>query len=84
MAGAGLRKLAAVIAAEAGAKVLRLGLCSEGSTPKRRAQAAQYLCSKAENPVCAEKNGRRRTYRNACHATVDLAVVVSRKACPAN
>jgi len=66
-----------------GASVLRLGLCSEPSTPEARAKAAKFLCAQTRNPVCAEKNGKRRTYRNACLATVDLAVVVSRKACPA-
>jgi len=68
-------------AREAGAKKFRLGLCRQASTPARRERAARYLCAKANNPVCAMKNGVRKTYRNACHATVDLAVVVSKGAC---
>jgi len=65
----------------AGAKKYRLGLCRQTSTPRRRERAARYLCAKAYNPVCATKNGARKTYRNACHATVDLAVVVGKGAC---
>lgn len=69
-------------ARRAGAKNLRLGLCRQNTTPARRERAARYLCARTRNPVCATKNGARKTYRNACHATVDLAVVVRQGACP--
>lgn len=65
----------------AGAKILRLGLCRQPSSRQARKKASQALCATARNPVCAAKNGKRRTYRNACHATVDLAVVIRKGRC---
>lgn len=68
-------------ARRAGAKEFRLGLCGRPSTRENRERAARSLCARTENPVCATKHGIRKTYRNACHATVDLAVVLRKGAC---
>jgi hypothetical protein len=76
---------AATIAVTAAAFVLGSAVSSEAKTkkkaePKPKASASCMFSSAA--PVCATRGGQSFTYRNACWAGNDGAVVKSSKACP--
>ena len=76
---------AAAIAVTAAAFVLGSAVSSEAAKAKKPAPVPQRSVTCAFStpaPVCATKGGLSHTYRNACWAGNDGAVVTAQKACP--
>jgi hypothetical protein len=76
---------AAAIAVTAAAFVLGSAVSSEAKGKKKAEPAPQRSATcafSAPAPVCATRGGMSHTYRNACWAGNDGAVVKAQKACP--
>jgi hypothetical protein len=77
---------AAVVAVTAAVFVLGSAVSSEAKSHKKKAEPAPKRSPtcifSAPAPVCATRGGLSLTYRNACYAGNDGAVVKSDKACP--
>ncbi len=74
------------IAVTAAAFVLGSAVSSEAKGKKKAEPAPQRSATcimSAPAPVCATRGGQSFTYRNACYAGNDGAVVKAQKACPA-
>jgi hypothetical protein len=74
------------IAITAAAFVLGSAVSSEAKSHKKKAEPApqrSVTCAfSTPAPVCATRGGLSLTYRNACYAGNDGAVVTAQKACP--
>ncbi len=77
---------AAAIAVTAAVFVLGSAVSSEAKGHKKKAEPAPQRSAtcifSAPAPVCAARGGLSLTYRNACYAGNDGAVVKAQKACP--
>jgi hypothetical protein len=74
------------IAVTAAAFILGSAVSSEAKSHKKKAEPAPQrsaTCLMSSGaPVCAARGGQSFTYRNACYAGNDGAVVKAQKACP--
>ena len=74
------------IAVTAAAFILGSAVSSEAKGAKKKAEPAPQRSAtcifSAPAPVCATRGGLSLTYRNACYAGNDGAVVKAQKACP--